>query len=66
MDTSAPAAAKDRDAMHCLVEIDLGWVSDPAAAPMRLAQALLRLPDRQPDRDLRVQGVIEIETMLTS
>jgi len=38
--------------MHYLMETDLGWVSDPAAAPMRLAQALLRPLDRQPDRDL--------------
>ncbi len=40
--------------MHCLVETDLGWVSDPTAAPIRLAQALLRLLDRQPDRDLHM------------
>ena len=37
--------------MHCLVETDLGWVSDPAVVPMQPAQALLRLPDRRPDRD---------------
>ncbi|HQU15877.1 MAG: hypothetical protein ACYC18_07555 [Gammaproteobacteria bacterium] len=38
--------------MHCLVETDLGRIADPDAAVTRLAQALLQLLDRQPDRAL--------------
>ncbi|GEM_PF-6344673 len=38
--------------MHCLAEIDVGWLDDPGAAPARLAQALLSLLDREPGRAL--------------
>lgn len=38
--------------MHCLAEIDVGWLEDPGTAPARLAQALLRLLDREPGRVL--------------